>query len=114
MSRPLRAPRTPPDTCPRCRARLLWKRYAHPSDEDQVLPGLGRARLGGLIPLDARPRPDSDTYASYAVAPGIPGARLITAAAPFDAATERRHTTHHATHPECSDRLRGRTGRKPR
>lgn len=114
MSRGRRPAPTPPVTCPGCRGRLLWKRYVRPSDEESVLPGLGRVSLGGLVPLDARPRPDDDTYASYAVAAGVPGARLITEAAPFDPATERRHTTHHATHPQCSDRLQGRTKRKTR
>jgi hypothetical protein len=96
-----------PSRCPSCGGRLLWKRYARRDRDGEVLPGLAKDRLGKLIALDAKARPDNDEYANYAVDAAVPGARLITPDAPFDPAVERRHTIHHATHPQCSDRLRG-------
>lgn len=93
-------PRPGPGRCPSCGGRLLWKRYAKPT------PGTANPALGALMPLDAAPRDTADEYANYAVDAAIPGCRLITPEAPFDPATERRHTIHHATHPACSDHLR--------
>ncbi|MFD6030505.1 hypothetical protein ACFWE5_07300 [Cellulosimicrobium funkei] len=87
--------------CPGCGSPIVWVLY---------VPAPGNLRAGQKrkrVPLDAVPVADDYEYAQHAVSAGMTTCHLITADEPLIAGLETRHTIHHATHPECSDLLRG-------
>jgi hypothetical protein len=88
-----------------CGSPIVWVLYV--PDLEHMVPGSRRKR----VPLDAVPVADDDEYGQHAASPGMTTCRRITAADPFVPGFETRHTIHHATHPACSDYLRGATGR---
>jgi hypothetical protein len=89
--------------CPGCGAQLVWVLYV--PAPDKLRQGQPRKR----VPLDAAPVADGNEYAQHAASPGMTTCRRITDDEPLIAGFETRHTIHHATHPECSDLLRGTT-----
>ncbi|KZM78377.1 hypothetical protein [Cellulosimicrobium sp. I38E] len=91
--------------CPGCGAPIVWVLYV-PAPEN-LRAGQKRKR----VPLDAAPVADDDEYAQHAASPGMTTCRRITPDEPLIGGLETRHTIHHATHPECSDHLRGTPGR---
>lgn len=82
-------------SCPTCGDDVFYARYIPPPE--RMRPG----RRSRLL-LDARPAPDDDDFAQYAVEGHLGGlCRLITDLEPLDPPYERRHTHHYATHPQC-------------
>lgn len=91
--------------CPGCGSPIVWVLYV-PAPEN-LRAGQKRKR----VPLDAAPVADDNEYAQHAASPGMTTCRRITPDEPLIGGFETRHTIHHATHPECSDHLRGMPGR---
>lgn len=84
--------------CPGCGAPIRWAVYIPPPSR------MGEQRRRGRVPLDLPAVADDDAAGEYAATPSGAVCRRVRPGEPIDV-SERRHTHHAATHPQCRPAL---------